>query len=413
MSIKKKTILAISDFGVSGISESARLPLYHWHEQGHTVFHLALGYNGICSSVDRTLYPWAERLIPIQPNSDRTKFGQLQIKNALEISKADIVFSTFDVWMTSYICQPDTDQFLDEATKKVLTHQNRNFSHIMLYPIDGAQEGRYLPLGIEESILGSDVPVTYSKFSQNLMKTNFNIEIPMIPIPHNPDIYKPMDKAECRRKMHLKEDAFIVGMVATNQYRKSWGEFFEGTVPFAKQHNDVMICPWTTWDQQIMGGADIKTFIYKSGLQDRIIDPSQLMGRMSDEGMAIFYNCLDVLVLTSVGEGCGLPPLRARACGVPALVSNNTSNTEFFGHPFEGIKLRGKYFDNFGSNLERYLTDTDDLREKLEILYSDLAFRHEVGQAGLAHMRQFEIDKIMPLWDDVLNSIPDRTEEKS
>ncbi len=411
--MKKRVILGLSDFGTSGISESLRHPLMHWHNRGFEIWQLALGYNGIAAGVDPKMYPWRERLIPINPTSEATKFGQHQIRQALEISKADVIISSFDVWMASYLMQPENSPFLDEATKKMLSHQHRKFSHILFYPIDGAVSGKYLPLGIEESICGADVPITYSKFSQDLMKTNFNVDIPFIPIPHDPKIYKPMDKKECRRKMHLKEDAFIVGMIGTNQYRKSWGHFFEAVVPFAKQHDDVQIAPWTTWGQMIMGGAEIRDLVYRSGLEDRMIDPSHLIGKLSDEGMAILYNCFDVLVLATVGEGCGLPPLRARACGVPALVTDNTSNSEFTSHEIERVKVKAKYFDNFGSNLERYLTDADDLQQKLEILYNDLALRQHVGQCGIEKMRQFEIDKIMPLWDEVLASIPVRDEEVS
>jgi glycosyltransferase involved in cell wall biosynthesis len=408
---KRHTILAISDFGTSGISESARLPLYHFHEQGHIIWHLALGFNGIVATVDRSLYPWADRLLPIFPRSEETKFGQLQIRQALEIAKPSIILSTFDIWMTEYLVHPEKSNSLDDATKEILSHQKRKFHHILYFPIDGLQEGKYLPVGMDDSVLGADSPITYSKFSRDAIKFNTNIDVPFIPIPHNPAIYRPLDKKECRRKMHLNEDAFIVGMIGTNQYRKSWGHFMDGVVPLAQKHKDVLILPYTNWSQMLMGGADIKSLIYRSGLEDRVIDPSGLCGKLDDEGMAILYNCLDVCVLATVGEGCGLPPLRARACGIPALVTANTSNTEFFGHPFEGIKVKAKYFDNFGSNLERYITDSDDLREKLEILYNNPEFRNEVGQAGLTHMKQFEVDKVMPLWDDVLAKIPVRTDE--
>ncbi len=409
--MNKHTILGISDYGVSGIAESLNCPLMHWHEQGHTIYHLALGYNGICSSVDPKLYPWRERLIPIQPGNDHTKFGQLQIRQALEISKADTIITSFDVWMCNYLMQPSTAPFLDEETRKVLSHQNRKFSHILYYPIDGAIKGRYLPLGMEESICGADIPITYSNFSQNLMKTNFNVDIPMIPISHDQNIFKPMDKKECRRKMHLPEDCFLIGNVGTNQYRKCWGDFFDGVIPFAKKHDNVYILPFTTWGQMIMGGCEVKDFVYKSGLEERIIDPSGIVGRLSAEGMAILYNCFDVLILCTVGEGAGLPPLRARACGVPALVSDNTSNTEFTAHEIERIKIRAKYYDNFGSNLERYLTDTDDLQEKLEKLYNNPNLRMHVGQLGIEKMRQYEKDKVMPAWDAILDSIPVRNEE--
>ncbi len=406
----KRKILAISDFGNSGISESARYPLLHWHNQGHEVFHLALGYSGCSSSVDAKMYPWRDRLIPIFPRNEQTKFGQCDIRHALEMSGADVLFTTFDVWMTAYINQPHTAAFLDERTKEALSHQSRKFTHIMYFPLDGLIQGKYLPLGMDDTIFGADIPVTYSKFAQNAVKFNTNIDIPFIPIPHNADIYKPMNKKECRREMNFPENAFIIGMVGTNQYRKSWGEFFEAVVPFAHRHKDVYIAPWTTWNNSIMGGAEIRDYIYRSGLQERIIDPTQIIGSLSDNGMALLYNSFDLTVLATVGEGCGLPPLRSRACGVPALVTNHTSNTEFTVHEWERIKIKAKYYDNFGSNIERYLTDVDDLSYKLELFYNDHYAKNHIGQLGLMKMQEFEVDRIMPMWDEILESIPVKLE---
>lgn len=44
-----------------------------------------------------------------------------------------------------------------------------------------------------------------------------------------------------------------------------------------------------------------------------------------------FLNSLDIFVYPTLGEGLGLPPLEAAACGVPVLVSNTTSMPEIFG----------------------------------------------------------------------------------
>lgn len=403
--MKKKTILAISDFGSSGISESIRAPLMHWHQEGHLIYHMCLGYNGCSSSISQEIYPWRERLIPIIPRHPEAKFGSSEIRMALELSKAEIVFTSFDLWMVNYLTQPDKYPHLDNETRKILSPQHRKFQHICYFPIDGAVEGKYLPMGMEEMICGTDIPVTYSKFSQELISKNINIDIPMIPISHDPDVFQQRDKIEARKMMNLPLDGFYVGMVATNQYRKHWGEFFEAVVPFAQMYKNVYIVPWTTWDLKIMGGAEIREFIYRSGLQDRVVDPNMLVGKLSDMGMASMYNALDVCVLATNGEGCGLPPLRARACGVPGLVSNHTSNTEFTGHHLERIPVAGYYNDPFGSNLRRYTTNIEVLMDRLNKLYQNEKLRKDVGDAGIRKMREYEKDVVNPLWDNLLEQV--------
>lgn len=44
-----------------------------------------------------------------------------------------------------------------------------------------------------------------------------------------------------------------------------------------------------------------------------------------------FLNSLDIFVYPTLGEGLGLPPLEAMACGVPVLASNTTSMPEIVG----------------------------------------------------------------------------------
>lgn len=404
---RQRRILALSDYGTTGISESLRPILKHWFDQGHIISQLALGYNGWGAGVDRTMYPWYERLLPVYgTGSNADRFGQKLLHKAVAAQNADIVITAFDAWMIAYLAQPEHPKNgLTPDVIEALAHETRKFTHISYFPLDGAVNNKYLPGGMEEVICGFDSPVTYSRYAQQIIENDVNIKIPFIPIAHDPKHYHPGNKIEARKKIGLPEDDFIVAMVATNQYRKAWGEFFDAVLPFAKRHPNVSIIPWTAWNEKIAGGAEIADFVWRSGVRGQILDPSTMIGTLNDEGMGDFYRSLDVLVLTTIGEGAGLPPIRARACGVPALVTDNTSNTEFAADPFELIPTSGSYYDPFGSNLERYTTDVLELTVRLERLYEEAYLRKRLGKAGAKAMRQYEVDNVMPMWDELLAGI--------
>ena len=50
----------------------------------------------------------------------------------------------------------------------------------------------------------------------------------------------------------------------------------------------------------------------------------------SPEYMAEFYNAMDVHLITTRGEGFGIPILEAQACGVPVITGGWTANKELF-----------------------------------------------------------------------------------
>lgn len=408
--MEKKTILAISDFGTSGIAESMRHPLTHWHNKGHEIWHLALGYHGWPILDDqRKMYPWADRMMPILATNNDDKFGQKQILRAITSCNPHYVITAFDAWMISYLSNPETNTTLDEATRKLLSHDERTFQHIAYFPMDAAVDSMFLPSGMEEMVAGFDIPVTYSRFSKKVLERDTGIQVPFIPIAHDPKIFYPGDRIEARAKIGFEafKGKFIVAMIGTNQYRKAWKEFFDAVGPFARAHrDDVLVMPFTTWNQKIMGGAEIHDLIWRNDIAEQIIDPREFVGKMTEESMGHLYRALDVVVLTTAGEGAGLPPLRARACGTPALVSNNTSNTEFCADDFERIPCIGTYADPFGSNLERHITDTAELTLRLEKLYTDRDFQKELGLKGVAEMKKYEINNVTPSWDALLENYP-------
>ena len=403
----KKRILAISDYGNTGIGESLRNPLKHWHEVGHEIHYLGLGYNGWASQIPRDLYPYAERVMPMMDQFDtRARFGQQSIVNALKASKADYVITSFDVGMIRYLSQPHTDEIISQSREAMdaLNVRTRSFSHIAYFPLDGTLDDGTMPRHFDEIVSGFDVPVTYSDFAKQSVFRSTGVEIPMIPISHDPKIFHPKNKKESRKRIGFPEDSFIIGMVATNQSRKLWPTFLQAAARVAKRHPDVLIMPWTTWSIQISGGFDILDLIYRNDIQTQVISPGEAVHRFTDDQMADVYSALDVCVLATVGEGAGLPPIRARACGTPALVSNNSACTEFASDDFELIKSYPTHIDN-GNNLTRYGTDVDDLEQKLELLYTDRKLLKELGKHAHEHSKQYETSVCNAEWDALLEMI--------
>ena len=83
----------------------------------------------------------------------------------------------------------------------------------------------------------------------------------------------------------------------------------------------------------VAGGFDkfykskMKREIKKSPYRDKII----LLGQIKEEQKSVLYKNAQLFVYPSLYEGFGFPPLEAMYCGVPTVVSHNTSLPEVTG----------------------------------------------------------------------------------
>lgn len=400
--MRKKRILGFGDFGWSGLAQCLRLTLSHLHYAGHEVWYLATGFDGNPNRVDRNTYPYAERVLPC--SYDRPLGGAV-FPDVVGRVQPDVILSGVDLWWMDPLLLPEVVYGkVSAAAIHTLGHATRHFTYVAYFPLENLYKGGYLNREAEALIGLVDVPVCFSDFSRQGVLRSSGLDVPMIPVPIDTKIFYPRGCSESRRILNYPFDAFLVGMVGMNQWRKLWGEFYKVMGRVVKRHPNVRVVPWST-PMGNPGGCDMDELIYRNDLEHAVIMRNI---HLTDEGMAHLYSALDLVVLTTAAEGAGLPPMQARACGTPALVSANTSNIEFAGHPFELVPSKSKaLIHGFvgPQNTEVYMTDIDVLEERIEKLYVDRAFREEVAEASLQSMRALTPEMILPLWENLIDSI--------
>ena len=107
----------------------------------------------------------------------------------------------------------------------------------------------------------------------------------------------------------------------------------------------------------------------QSGVRDRVI----LTGYIADEHLAAVYSGATAFVFPSFGEGFGLEPLEAMACGTPVISSNATSLPEVGGDA-------ARYFDP---------CQEAQMVEATRSVLADRSLQEEMRQRGLTQAGRF------------------------
>ncbi len=97
--------------------------------------------------------------------------------------------------------------------------------------------------------------------------------------------------------------------------------------------------------------------------------------RLLPEDLLKVFQSADVLVLPSIVEGFGLVVLQAMACGLPAIVSENTCARDIVEDGKEGFVVP--------------VRNVESLKEKIELLYRNPDLRREMGRAARRKAEQY------------------------
>jgi len=257
--------------------------------------------------------------------------------------------------------------------------------------------------------------IAVSRFGQNELKKN---KIESTYIPHGvPDVYRPLDeeqKLKCREMFSLDPDEFVVGIVAMNRSRKLIPRQILGYKRFLELNPDVKshlflwtdVQPTRAMDEPGTGISDVGVSllpeIMELGMGEAIKWPDrknvaegipEWAGENYVDGwdMVKLYNCFDVNMLCTGGEGAGLPYIEAAACGVSSICTDYAGAPEYVG---PGLTVPAKEYVILNAPGTRYaLPSIDGMADALTKLYN--TDREKLARKLRSHAERYSWDNVV------------------
>ncbi len=201
--------------------------------------------------------------------------------------------------------------------------------------------------------------IAVSTNNYNILKSKsiFN-EIPIIVAPNSVDLnlFKKMNKKECRQKLNLPLDKFIVGFVGGFIDRKGDKRVLEA----AKGNNKIKLAFAGKGDNPPVG----ENVIFCKAL--------------SHTDIPIFLNAIDVFCLPTKNEGSCNAIIEAGACGTPIISSDLPFNYDFL---------------NKENSILVNPNSINEIKEAIEVIYKNADIRKKLEEKILFDSSEYSIVK--------------------
>ncbi len=256
------------------------------------------------------------------------------------------------------------------------------------------------------------------------------------------EIFKPQDKIECRRKLGLPEDAYIIGFVARNQIRKWFPEIFKTLRLYLDKYGHTEIgkktylyihtsYPDHGWDlvdllnefgvsdrvffSYVCGATQTATAQKFSGIkvhsfasnQISLQTPNTTFG-FTEEQLSTMYNTIDLYVQYVTNEGSGMPHLEASACGIPSAGTYYSATADVIDKT-GGIKLQPAGMPrDFNLMADRSIPNNQETADSIFKFFNlDKKYKEKKGkQARDAAKIYFNWDRTTKVWSDYFENTP-------
>jgi glycosyltransferase involved in cell wall biosynthesis len=344
------------------------------------------------------------------PSSNRHQtapFGEQRIREIVEREQPDIVFTINDMW----IINEQYNQIRD-------LHKAGRFKFVGYAPMDS-----YAWTGcLADTANEWDAVISYTEFgAYEFMRGGITKPVTVIPHGVTPGQFYPVDKAEARQRLGLKQDSYIVFNGNRNQFRKRIDITIKAFADFAVDRPEAMLylhmgLKDQGWDiMEVFAREMTRVGIDPNG---RIIMTSNQANppNVSVEMLNDIYNACDVGVNTCKGEGWGLVNFEHAACRVAQIVPDHTSCREIFeGY---GQLIRCDHVD-VDTNYSREMPcpSAEHLTELLDYLYENPDIEKEVAEACYKRVTdpQFSWDTVASqfggVFEEVLSQEPETVAE--
>jgi D-inositol-3-phosphate glycosyltransferase len=213
-----------------------------------------------------------------------------------------------------------------------------------------------------------------------------------------------------RQKIEALKYKFVVGNVNRNQPRKRWDLTLRYFANWVKSRgvDDAFLFLHSapTGDKSI----NIHNLACYYGIADRVIiyTPEPFYGKPDDD-MRDLYNCFDVLISTTQGEGMGLPAMEAMACAVPCILPEWSALGDWAKGAAAMVPCTSTALQTFSPtvNVLGGVADERQFIEALDLLYRDKDHRRMIAERGFARVSEerFRWDAIGAQWVELLNEV--------
>jgi glycosyltransferase involved in cell wall biosynthesis len=342
------------------------------------------------------------RDIPVHPVR-HDAFGADTIVGYLLRQRPDFVVTLADVWWMSFLCDPPVQRFLDQSGCR----------WVLYYPIDGADAEGGLPPGWRRVLQSADVPVAMSRFGAEVSAA-CGVDAAYVPHGVDLDVFAPPgDKTAAKRALGW-DDRFVVLSDARNQPRKLLCRTLDVFARFARGRDDTLLHLHCDPDDDAartdLYRYDLRADIAALGLGDRVRLTDGFAMRTGQglpvDRLAALYAGADAHLLSSWGEGFGLPSLQAAAAGVVPVAADWSASAELVAGHGIPVPVESTMLDEFG--LVRALLDRDAAADELGRLHDDPVRLAELAGRSREFALPFAWDEVVDGWEEVLASAPPR-----
>lgn len=163
----------------------------------------------------------------------------------------------------------------------------------------------------------------------------------VIPNAINNTLFKKLDKIECRRKLNIAADDFVVAFVGAFIDRKGPLRVAEAV-------------------RQIDG---VKTLYIGKGEQTPQGDGILFCGQLPHDEIPVYLNAADVFVLPTKQEGCCNAIVEAMACGLPIVSTNRAFNDDILNDK-NSIRIDCDNINEISDAIQR-IKESPELRKSM------------------------------------------------
>lgn len=365
------------------------------------------------------------------------QFGKWKFNQAILDFEPDVLLLHRDWWMDKFV-------FENKLHKK--------FSIIWMACVDSyPQQWEWL-----KSYSQADSVMAYSHFGKKVIQDQSRTKlaelngITPIDVSHvcpgasAPDIFKPLNKDEVKRKYNIDPSIRIIGTVMRNQPRKLFTRLIESFSVFLKKHpNESANCMLLLHTGIPDVGFNIPESIHRYGVENRVIfswkcsacghngvgrwgfvgqacpncksshmpngqpaltTPNSANG-ISEEKLNEIYNLMDLYVQSSICEGCGMPVNEAKMAGIPVACTDYSAlyekNRNGGGIP---IKVKTMYTE-CETMQNRAIFDINDLANTMKNVISNPSLRMRLSQeARVCATNYYNWDLTAKKWEaEIMN----------